>query len=345
MKWMTGIVYLAIFFAFSQSSPPAPAPDRTSPCPDSAQTIQQYYSLQVSAVPVETYQNGLLVYEELKQKGYCTYYFQERIKEKDWVRVRVGYFADREQAEAFGREFQRAEGRDYFIARTPLHVHTSRDQCEVVTTPSGIWKISEDQAEELYHFETDVANRLDMLEETQARISPSTKEAVFYYDSTILLLNLETGKQQIVKKDVLNSDPQWSPDGSYLGYLDVREWEVPTSLWNLHLESGQETALVQHGYGDSQLAVKSFQWHPHRNLIFFVEGHAYGTLSVGGSLYLIDMEGNRQDIVIADTENREEVEADFFINEGTLVYSIARFDEQYTEKTCTTHEIDVNSIQ
>lgn len=305
-----------------------------------AREEKPYYSLQVAAILVENAQNGLALYEQLKAKGYLVYYHTEKSDNKQWFKVKVGCFSDRTEAEAFGKEFQQTEGLEYFIVKQRLFVEIYQDKFDIVTTTSAIWFRSQDRVKELYKIAADSYNAFDILEDTQARISLSGKDVVFYYNGKIITVNIETGLDLLIREDVLNSRPQWSYDGQYIAYLDELEWEVPTSLCLIRFESLEDTCLVKNDFG-TQSAVKSFHWHPHQNKIFFVEGYAYGTVTVGGNLYVIDMQGKREGVVIM-TDERKEICSEFFIEDGFLIYQVAHFDPDFMNMTLTTHRIKLS---
>ncbi len=294
-----------------------------------AKEESSYYSLQVKAVPLAEQKTGLEVYESMKKNGYLAYYYTAEVDGKEWLRVRVGHFASKELAQNAGKELKMNVGIDSFADKLPLLVYNYQNKFDVITTPSGIWWYSASQNKELYPFGG--LNSLELLAHTQAKVSPNGKEVVFYYDHQLIKVEVETATTQIlVKAGVLNSAPAWSVDGKYIGYLDDTEWENPTSLCVIEVASLKNKCLVQNDSG-TQRAVKSFHWHPSKNLIYFVEGHAAGTVSVGGGLYAVDLAGQRKNIVIARQDNREEISAEFFIKGNTINYQVVQFNSEYTE--------------
>jgi Domain of unknown function (DUF4652)/SPOR domain len=291
-----------------------------------------HYSLQVKALPMAEQDKGLQLYEALKQKGYLVYYYVATVNDKEWLRVRVGHFADKEQAKQLGEKLKAAEGIDYFVEQTRLFVDT-KNHIDVITTPSAVWLSSKNATKELYSFKG--FNSLAFLENTQAVLSPSGKDLVFYDDHKLIQVTVANQtSQELVKEGLLNSQPAWSADGKYIGYIDYLEWETPSSLCLIKVADRQNTCLVKNNE-QTQQAVKSFHWHPQKNLLFFVEGHATGTVSVGGNLYSVDLAGQRKEVVMAKPDNQEEISSEFSIQGNQIHYQVVQFDKDYNKQTGT----------
>jgi hypothetical protein len=91
-------------------------------------------------------------------------------------------------------------------------------------------------------------------------------------------------------------------------------------------------ALVDHRAPGADRAVKDFVWHPEDDRIFFVDGYAFGTVSVGGVIRSVDMEGKVTTVLEPDGK-RSELAGPMSIQDGYLRYRIVRFDEQFIAKT------------
>lgn len=293
-----------------------------------------YYSLQVKDLPLTQQKQGLEVYETLKKAGYMVYYYSANVSGRDWLKVRVGSFAEKGQAKQIGEQLKKTAGIAYWIDKTEVFIDSVKNQVDIITTPSAVWWKTKDGLKELYKFGN--ISGLDFLDYTQAVISPSGKEIVFYYDHKLIKVAIDSGASEVlVKEGLLNSRPRWSTDGQYIGYLDYSEWETPTSLCIVTVASSQTNCLVKHD-DKTQKAVKSFQWHPRKNVLFFVEGHAYGTVSVGGNLYSVDPAGNRKEVVVAKVDNQEEISSEFSIEGDQLNYKVIQFDKNYAKQLANT---------
>lgn len=296
---------------------------------------KSYYTLQVGTFPLTEQQQGVTFYKTLKETGYLAYYQLDQVKGKEELKVQVGIFSDRTQAQKLGEKLKLP----YTVEKTKLFIDYSK-QFRIITTPSAVWYDAGSSMKELYSFQSIHAD--DLLEQTYALISPTGKEIVFYYDGKIIKVDIRTGKSQVlVKEGLYNSHPAWSYNGKYIAYLDNTEWETPTSLCIIEAEKNR--CLIKNNE-KTQKAVKSFRWHPGKDHLFFVEGHAYGTVSVGGNLYMMNMDGKRKDVVVNDGAKSEEISADFSIHEGLLTYQVIQFDKDYTKSLSTvTHKIRIDN--
>lgn len=297
---------------------------------------KSFYTLHLGTFPLVEQQQGLMVYKNIKEKGYLAYHQVEEVLGKKELTVYVGLFSEKTQAQKLGEKLQLP----YTVRKTKLFVDYYK-QFKVITTPSAVWYDTGSSLRELYPFNGIHSN--DLLDQTYALISPIGKDIVFYEDGKIIKVDVKTGKSQIlVKEGLFNSRPAWSYDGRYIAYLDNTEWETLTSLCLIEAEKNH--CLIKNDE-HTQKAVKSFRWHPGKNHIFFVEGHAYGTVSVGGNLYVTNTDGKRKDVVIGDVNKAEEISADFSIHEGGLLtYQVVQFDKNYTKSLSTvTHKIRIDN--
>ena len=296
---------------------------------------KSYYTLQFGTFPLTAQKQALTLYKTLKEAGHLVYYQTDSFNGKEELKVRVGIFSDRTQTQKISKKLESP----YTVEKTRLFVDHAK-QFRIVTTPSAIWYDAENSTKELYVFEG--IHGADLLEQTYALLSPTGKDIIFYYDGKIIKVDVGTGKSRtLVKEGLFDSRPVWSYDGRYIAYLDNTEWETPTSLCIIEAEKNH--CLIKNNE-TTQKAVKSFQWYPGKNRLFFVEGHAYGTVSVGGSLYMVDMEGKRKDVVLQEEGKFEEIHAEFSIHEGLLSYQVVQFDKEYTKSlSSTTRKIRVDN--
>ena len=305
--------------------------------------FDQFYTIQVKALPMGQYKEGLELYTHLKNKGYLPYFYKIKLKDKWWFRLRVGYFKDRNQARMFGEVVKEKEGLDYYVDKAKIFVDRFNNTFDIITTPSAVWINSDNSRKILYALNKKTVNKSGILFYTRALISPTGKQVVFYYDEKIIGVDVESGRSTVFKGDVYDSAPKWSPDGNYIAYLDYVEWEVETSLWLIKSDGTQDTCIVKHG--KTQRAVKSFQWHPYRNSIFFVEGYAYGTVTVGGNMYLLDVSEKKRRLVIEPPKKYDEIARGFHIKNGKLHYKLAHFDDNMMNVTFTEHSIPLAILE
>ena len=108
-----------------------------------AGTFDQFYTIQIKALPMGQYKEGIQLYSRMKDKGYLAHFYKIKIKDKWWFRLRVGYFKDSNEAKQFGEEFRKKEGLEYYVDKAKLYVDRFDNRFDIVTTPSAVWMNSE----------------------------------------------------------------------------------------------------------------------------------------------------------------------------------------------------------
>lgn len=291
-----------------------------------AERADTWYTVQVLATSPENRPALLSIYESLREKGHLVYHGPTHVGGRPYLRLHAGIFDEWDQARAYAREIRKTWGFDGFVAKTEVGVARCEDRFRIVTTPSGIWLATAASAKLLY---APADGSIDM-EHTAPQISPDGAAIVFYADHRIVRMTLDTGAIQILRQgspdgeELLSSVVRWSPDGRHLAYLDAVAWELPTRLWILPSDGRGNRCLFADETG--QTKAKSFQWHPRENRIFCVIGPTHGTVSLGGSLYCVGLDGRRTTIVAADPAGGTEVLSEFRITRNLLQYRVARHD-------------------
>lgn len=303
----------------------------------------RYYTVQIMATPAENPQTLLAVYRSLRDKGHLVYYYPKHVGDRQYLRLRAGIFESPARAKAYAEELKRQEGLDFFIAQADVAVARFKDQFSIVTTPSGIWLAAGASARELY---VPIRGRIDM-ERTTPQIAPDGTAIVFWADSRIMTVTLNTGEARILRQaasddELLNSVVRWSPDGRYITYLDTTEWELPARLWIMRADGTENRCLVGDTTGKTK--VKSFQWHPREDRVFYVVGPTHGTVSLGGSLCTIDLGGRNRTIVEANSAERMEVLSEFRIADGRLQYRTVHHNADGGEPQYSLHERALNEL-
>ncbi len=294
-----------------------------------AEAARKYYTVQILAAPVENKQAMLSVYESLRDKGRLVYYYPKRVGERQYLRLRAGVFESQDRAREHA-ETLKNEGFAPFVAEAEVAVTRFRNEFNVVTTSSGIWLVTDSSARELYAPAQGLIDR----RHTTPQIAPDGAAIAFYTAGQIMKVTLRTGDIQILagtapEENLFNSIVQWSPDGRYVAYLDAVEWELPTRLWVMRPDGTERRCLI--GDATTQTKVKSFQWHPDRDRIFYVFGPTYGTVSLGGNLCDADLDGAHRTLVEASADSGIEVLPDFRIVDGLLHYRTVQHDPDGSE--------------
>lgn len=303
-----------------------------------------YYTVQLQAAPADRRDRVFQAYDNLKAKGYLVYCRSAYVHEQAYIRLRTGYFNDRDQAQVHAEALRVSEGFDGFVVRANLRVASFGDAFDIITTPNDIWFRSEAALRLLYHFET-----IEMATTCSAvAICPAGQSIALACDNNILRIDLPSGDVTVLKQGpsedaLFESTLAWSPDGRYIAYLDKAGWEVPTSLWVMRCDGDNDRLLV--GDATGRTRVKSLQWHPHKDELFYVSGPTHGTISVGGSLVRVDLYGRRETVVPACPTERTELCSTFRIVGDEVHYRLAHFDADYLEIEYTPQKILLNPRQ
>jgi hypothetical protein len=315
----------------------------------SASNNKQYNTIHLKAFQLSSkeFMEGAELYHKLKEKGYIAYGYFDLVRNKQLFIVRVGCFENMSEAKKLSDEIKKEEGLDCLVVRADyLRLDKYKDKYKIITTPAGIWLEKGKTKKEIYLL-AEGHTRKNITERVRILISPSGTGAVFYFKQKIIKIDIEQEQAYVLFQDteetqLSSSILEWSYDGKYIAYIDAPEFEFPASLWVMKADGSERRSLVKHDYSSND-AVKSFHWHPNKNLIFFVEGYTWGTVTVGGDLFSVDLKGNRKTIIVADRKKGEEIFRDFRIENNTIYYKIVHFDKEYIKRHYTEHEFKITN--
>ena len=307
------------------------------PHASATEPVDAGYTVQIQAAPAVARSRLLQTYEDLKTKGYLVCCRDAHVNDRAYVRLRTGLFKTRNEARRHAEAIHKSEGFDYFVTPTRLPVDSFGDLFDIVTTPNDIWFRSATSLRPLYHFDT----ARDAASCRGARICPAGRHIAFSCHNQLVRIDLRDDSIHVLKQGegedaLFNSVLAWSPDGRHIAYLDRAEWELPTRLWIMQSDGSRDRCLA--GDDTGQTRVKSLQWHPSGSEVLYVSGPAHGTVSVGGSLCRVDLDGRREVVVPSDRRERTEVCSAFRIVGNEVQYRLAHFDEdhqirQYSTRT------------
>lgn len=297
----------------------------------------EYYTIQVASYPMSDSVTAKDHFISMKKQGYLVFLFETYLEKKKWLRIRIGNYHSYSEAEKYGETIKQKLNSEYFIDKNEFVVVT-HDSINLIQAPSGIWLIQGSNYREIFDLTPSIFSRYSGAYYTYPFISPSGEDVLFEYDGKIIEVNLKTFQKRIVQdKGVGNSLPQKSPSGKYIAYIDNNLWESPSNLWLITGDTSRQCLVSTKNLNKS--AVKFFKWHPDKDIIFFIAGYAYGTVTVGGDFYSVDMNGTIKKLISSNKEKREEIVSQFNIKNNTLYYKIAHFDESYSEIEYTDHNI------
>lgn len=304
----------------------------------------QYYTLNIMSFSQANWIKGFELYNLLKGKKYPVFrYFDFQENVGLILKVDVGIFHKTVEAKNYAKQILKKDNLNSNIGTIDVYSTKYKNQFEICIVPNSIFLIKENKVEELFTVDSLLYPNAFDTESAIPSISPNGNEIVFYSDDKILKVNLVTRQKiNLVDSDtipqLLNSLPSWSPSGKYIAFLDLNEWETLTNLYIIKADGTELFCLVK---AEGENRVKSFLWHPTKDLIYYVFGYAYGATAVGGSLYLADLMQTKKLLVGNNSEARTEVYSEFFIKNNFLHYKIAHHDIELMKKYFTKHRIKI----
>ncbi|MGM0419457.1 MAG: DUF4652 domain-containing protein [Bacillota bacterium] len=153
-----------------------------------------------------------------------------------------------------------------------------------------------------------------------------SEEMIEYREEQYLKINTPT--EELTLSENNPSLPAISPDRTALIYIAPFEWEQPGSIYVYNLQNKEHKKVLGPANLAEDMSPKGVWWYDNNHLLVIV-GYAYGTVSVGGDLYLLDLgtADLEQVIELADTEEIISLE----IKEDSILLQVARFDDQYID--------------
>jgi hypothetical protein len=134
------------------------------------------------------------------------------------------------------------------------------------------------------------------------------------------------------------SVPSISPDNKSIAYITPFEWEAIGELYIYDIKDEWNREVIKAEDIDDQDTVKVAKWLDDRYILTII-GLGYGTVSVGGDLYLYDTENRELKMIIdADSldkalpEDRMEI-MDFDILEDNITMKIVKHNKEFMEYT------------
>lgn len=187
---------------------------------------------------------------------------------------------------------------------------------------------------------------------TNEKLDYKDKEITIYYN---IVQNNNVTKYNseplIIKKDdklelialASTSIPEVSPNKRRIAYITPYEWETLGELYIYDMDIEEENpkksikVIAVEDIGD-QNTVKAAKWLDDRYTLTIV-GFGYGTVTLGGDLYLYDIESGKLDLILEAGSldkklSKEHIEiVDFNIVDDDITIKIARHDENYMKYT------------
>lgn len=143
--------------------------------------------------------------------------------------------------------------------------------------------------------------------------------------------------------------PSISPDNKSIAYISPFAWEAIGELDIYDIKQGLSIPAIKKEDIDDQDTVKVAKWLDDRYILTVI-GFCYGTVSVGGDLYLYDTEDGKLELIIdADSFDSALAEArieiiDFDIMKDNITFKIAKHDEEFMKYTVEEKVIEKEGI-
>ncbi len=308
---------------------------------------EKLYSIQVRAVPMAEKADGMATYRALRDKGYLTYTYKAEVDGNPWLRVAVGVFDSVDEAADFGNTFSARESRDHFVAVAPVWV-VAGEGGDFVVTPSALWTHQDGKTREVLAFDDPPPKGFAAPHGIQLRPSPDGRAVAFQYGTRVYAAHLGddeakrlSGDKEFPAEHIYGPDPHWSPSGRYVAFHDFLEPEVNTGLWVARANGSGLRKLVDYG----QYAVRGFVWHPTEDRIFFVKSYSMGSVSVGGPIQSVDMDGAIRTVLDQDKDAYQELAGPLRIEDGHLHYRRAQFDDNWVIQGYTDERVPLAGLQ
>jgi|GEM_PF-1310675 len=148
---------------------------------------------------------------------------------------------------------------------------------------------------------------------------------------SIMRENEAEGETRLLS-DNFPSHPRLSPDRTRLAYIAPHQWEEIGSLYIYDYPSDEVITLLEGKDFGSQHTPKNVWWLDDEYLLV-LEGFAYGTVTVGGELQVVQASsGEMAQLVGFPEEDRKEImDLEYLDDEEIYLLKIAHFDEQFME--------------
>ncbi len=143
----------------------------------------------------------------------------------------------------------------------------------------------------------------------------------------ILVLDRKGNILHKLEETGTNTQALFTPDGEYLAYTSIAEWELPTNLHLLNLEDENKKQLTQYDFGQN-FKVGSIKWLEEK--LFFVEQYTYGTVALGGhAIYQVIPE--KEPELVWEVPDEEQVMLFNILPENCFLILKALWDAEYIE--------------
>jgi len=131
-----------------------------------------------------------------------------------------------------------------------------------------------------------------------------------------------------------------NPSGTHSAYIAPLEWEIVGNLYIRNNETGEVKRLTNYLQSRSYKP-KALAWFDD-TLLLLIEGYSWGTCSVGGPLYLVNIRSGQFHDVLKPPLHQEVAEVSKYGN--NIILRIASWDDNYMKCDLSTKVLSADSI-
>jgi len=166
-----------------------------------------------------------------------------------------------------------------------------------------------------------------------------SEDMIEYQEESYLSISRESGKE--ILSEETPSEPVISPDRNKLAFIDPFQWETVGSIFLYDYQTNSLTELLRADQIEAQSTPKGIWWYKDDYLLAII-GYAYGTVSVGGDLYLINVETGNPRRILGLNEYQEV--KNIKLDDQYIYLEIAQFDEAYNDYEVIEDRINRNRL-
>lgn len=171
------------------------------------------------------------------------------------------------------------------------------------------------------------------------RINVSDYINIQYREQADLIIYNES---EIYSNNRLPSKPVISPKHKKCAFIAPNEWESIGDLYVYNFKDNTSSILIKGEDYSKRHKIKKVLWKSEDRLILII-GNAYGTISLGGNIFEYDLIDSKIELKY-ECKEYEEIK-DLFINDGNLICTRIKFDNEYNKFETNQIKLDIDSYK
>lgn len=164
--------------------------------------------------------------------------------------------------------------------------------------------------------------------------------SILYYGPYNSIFVEKNGYKEIISND-LSSYPEFSPNKDKFAYIDIHDFETIGNIYIYNIKTQENIKKTDLDY-NQQETIKVVKWLDNDNLLV-IKGYAYGTVSHGGSLYVLNLEDEELNLLIS-SDGLMRIK-DVEIKDGKIIITkLIWKDENYMEYETNEEEKSIEEL-